>query len=71
MASEKDRIGNEITAAVRQVLERNNVRPGSYRKAPIHVHKMLDALMATDADPTRSAPGWAHDLLDFIWDLFS
>ncbi len=69
MSSDKDRVGEEVVAAIKQVLDRNKIATDSSRKAPIHAHKILDALMATERDPNRGAPGWAHAALDFIWDL--
>jgi len=42
---------------------------GVTKKAPISAHRMLDGLMATNDTPNREAPGWAHALLDFVWDL--
>ena len=69
MPSEKNRIGEEIASAIKQVLQKNGVALDGSRKAPIRAHKLLDAAMATDRDPERGAPGWAHAVLDFVWDL--
>lgn len=46
-------------------------------KAPQYAHDMIDAMLSAktaNAAPgsvtTKGAPGWAHDLLDYLWDLF-
>jgi hypothetical protein len=67
--SERDRVGAEVAAAIKLVFEKN--KRVTARKAPIQAHRALDALMAADTNPNRSAPQWAHDILDWLWDLLS
>lgn len=38
--------------------------------APRDEHEALDQQFALLTTSTRAAPGWAHAVLDFLWDLF-
>lgn len=38
--------------------------------APKEAHDALDAAVAADLGVGRAAPGWAHMILDFLWDTF-
>lgn len=37
--------------------------------APREEHEALDAQFAALTSPLRGAPDWAHDVLDWLWDL--
>lgn len=37
--------------------------------ASAEAHTALDALLDAHYGTARGAPDWAHDLLDFFWDL--
>lgn len=38
--------------------------------APKEAHDALNAEFAAGLGVERGAPGWAHAVLDFLWDLF-
>lgn len=38
--------------------------------APQEAHDALDGEFAAQLGVERGAPGWAHAVLDFLWDLF-
>ena len=78
MTNRNDDAGKEILAAVKEILEKHNVSGTAERKAPAYAHQLLDSMISSKNEPEnkgevnilRGAPGWAHALLDFLWDLF-
>ena len=69
-----------IVAAIAILMEKNGTvaDPGPFLPATILValgapkeaHDALDAEVAAELGVGRAAPGWAHMVLDLLWDFF-
>ena len=67
----------QILSAIKKIKEDAGLSQSDDRRAPQYAHDQLDAMLSAKAHMQRSdgavvfaAPGWAHALLDLIWDLF-
>ena len=67
----------QILAMIKKIKEDAGMPHSDDRRAPQYAHDQLDAMLSAKAHMLRAddivtygAPGWAHALLDLIWDLF-
>ena len=67
----------QILVMIKKIKEEAGITHSDDRRAPQYAHDQLDAMLSAkahmqraDAVVTYGAPGWAHALLDLIWDLF-
>ena len=64
--------GNSESILVLETIAGNVFRDTDKRNgAPKSKHEELDKALSELEGVERAAPQWAHDLLDWIWDLFS
>ncbi|HGG65774.1 MAG TPA: hypothetical protein ENK34_14515 [Rhodobacteraceae bacterium] len=73
--AQRTKLQEEVLEAIQKVMTSGGPMPGN--KAPAYAHAMLDGMLAAKSEvdrlrglAQRGAPGWAHALLDFLWDLF-
>ena len=65
-----------ILAAIREIKAPQGISSTDKSRAPQYAHDMLDAMLSAknssdnvDETTLKGAPGWAHAVLDLIWDL--
>lgn len=79
MLDQKDIVQSQeqILAMIKKIKEEAGMTLSDDRRAPQYAHDQLDAMLSAkaymqraDGIVTYGAPGWAHALLDLVWDLF-